>query len=515
MTLGILGDYGRPLTSHAASMEKLRAALGRLVDYERIIDEALWDQLATLGTDLLGHATGLLDALRSNTSAIRARAAEDAQLAQGWKEVLGELAQAATPEAETFREALLEAAQGAGGEEQVQALLSGGAPLFRIAARMQEEGTEGQAVFLSTHSATLSLQHRSVYLAAYHSARNMEVDPELEGELEASDADALGAVAGDLVSFTEAGLAGLHEDLVTAEPLEALRQRAVSILDEARPKAEQAGGLLGEVARRFIPEALSAPLRSSALALAEAASTLNLLVAYAAHIMGQSRGLASPSWLEEQQAAATSLPLPSQVPRGTVIAVADVPEMPAGDSVELQGIIETLEILDDPAPPKFSSFVTLRAFDGGATTRLRAHMFSLKANGLALGACCKVRGFVRTGAAWLGEGEVGLDIDRVSLTKLRKQSWVDDLTYRMRPSFTLFLDEMNLFNTPGSLVGSAAGLLAGGAACITAILVADDAAADYEEASAIHDIVARKNTMNLMRYLMCARQHEIGERATS
>jgi len=78
-------------------------------------------------------------------------------------------------------------------------------------------------------------------------------------------------------------------------------------------------------------------------------------------------------------------------------------------------------------------------------------MFSLESNGLRLGAACRVRGFVRREAVWLSDGETGLDIDRVSLTELRKRSWTDDLVYRMRPFATLFFDEMNMFYTPGEI----------------------------------------------------------------
>jgi len=47
--------------------------------------------------------------------------------------------------------------------------------------------------------------------------------------------------------------------------------------------------------------------------------------------------------------------------------------------------------------------------------------------------------------------ETGLDIDRVSLSKLRKESWLDDVAYRMRPFFRLYQDEMSLFHTPGGV----------------------------------------------------------------
>lgn len=67
MTLGIIGDYTRPLTSHVAAMAKLHAALESLAGYEKIVEGALWDELTGFATELSGHADGLLSAVRLNT----------------------------------------------------------------------------------------------------------------------------------------------------------------------------------------------------------------------------------------------------------------------------------------------------------------------------------------------------------------------------------------------------------------------------------------------------------------
>ena len=421
--------------------------------YEKIVEGALWDELTGFATELSGHADGLLSAVRLNTPALRSKVSDYEQLAEGWAAVFAELVGAESAEADAFRQALEQAAQDSGDPHRAQALLEGEAPVFRAGAHLLEEGVGGQAVFLDAFSAAVSLRHRVAYLAAYHRVRHLETGgPGLEGELESGDGKVLATAAEDLSDFTQAGLTGLHGDLVSEEvPLQSIRQRAALVLDEIGPKMGLAGELLGEVARRSVPDSLREEVFEASLALAEAASKVGVLIAYAAYVLGHSHGLDAQNWLAGERKVAVELPFPSHVPQGTVVAVAQVPEMTPGTLVELRGVVDGLEISDDPAPPKFSSFVTLSAFDGSASVRLRAHMFSLRANGLSVGASCKVRGFVRHGEGWLAEGEVGLDIDRVSLTQLKKQSWVDELTYRMRLYFTLYLDEMNLFNTPGSL----------------------------------------------------------------
>ena len=73
-------------------------------------------------------------------------------------------------------------------------------------------------------------------------------------------------------------------------------------------------------------------------------------------------------------------------------------------------------------------------------------MFSLINNGLTNGASAHLHGFLRKNEPWLTD--VGLEIDRLSLTTLRKNSWFDDVTHRMRRFYRLYIDEMNMFHTP-------------------------------------------------------------------
>ncbi|PRP96092.1 hypothetical protein [Enhygromyxa salina] len=173
------------------------------------------------------------------------------------------------------------------------------------------------------------------------------------------------------------------------------------------------------------------------VSLAEAGARLGLLVAYSTHFLAHAHSLGADSRLASETEVA-QLDAPSKVPTGMKVQIGELDDLDDGMLVEDQGRIENLSLDHDPKPPKFSTFVVLRAFDADASIRLRAHMFSLAKNGLVDGAGCKVRGFIRRKQPWLGEDEVGLDIDRVSLSKLRKTSWLDAVTYWMRPFFRLY-----------------------------------------------------------------------------
>jgi hypothetical protein len=166
--------------------------------------------------------------------------------------------------------------------------------------------------------------------------------------------------------------------------------------------------------------------------------------------VAHSQSLEADAWIAAERAAAKRV-LDSDIPTGPAVEIAQLGERPADELVEVQGRVVDLTVGHDPNPPKFSTFVKLKAFDGGGIVQARAHMFNLQKNGLREGALCKIRGFIRRGRPWLAESETGLDIDRVSLSKLRKTSWLDDLTYRMRPFYRLYQDEMSLFNTPGGV----------------------------------------------------------------
>lgn len=58
------------------------------------------------------------------------------------------------------------------------------------------------------------------------------------------------------------------------------------------------------------------------------------------------------------------------------------------------------------------------------------------------------------------------------------------------------------FGALGSLLG-VGGLIAGGSACVAALLAADDAAADYDYAVAMTEMASEKHSRTLMDELMC------------
>jgi hypothetical protein len=228
------------------------------------------------------------------------------------------------------------------------------------------------------------------------------------------------------------------------------RTLALSLLEAGRTRGLMIGQVLGSVSRHGIASEWLPELGPIVVRLSECGARLRLLVAYSAHVVANSHSLNADAWLAAERAAANRN-LASDIPTGAAVQIADLSEHSADDLVEVKGRIAGLTVGHDPVPPKFSTFVKFVSFDGGASVQVRAHMFNLQKNGLREGALCKIRGFIRRGQPWLAEDETGLDVDRVSLSKLRKTSWLDDLTYRMRPFYRLYQDEMSLFNTPGGV----------------------------------------------------------------
>jgi len=460
MALEIVTGMEGPLTTHEASFEALLATKDTLQRYGDIAQQSQWNELELLGTQLAGHAATLLDTIRSNTSAVGAEASRLAEEAKAWREALVQVGNDDSEGALQFRQALETAITNAADSPEeaqlrLEAFLSGQVPLTRQHEGLLESSRAAQRVFAAVYGAALSLHRRSAYLAAFHSARNLE--PEEELMLEAADVAVVLSLAEDLETYVETTLVALHDIVTGNTSATDVIPIATKILAQTRHHGQVAGNLQGQIARAGIPEELRAELGPAVVRLTEASTRLGLINAYSAHLLAQCESLSAQAFLEDEGKTA-ELPHPSLVPEGETASLDAVPGMAEGSLVEVEGSVESLVIEDDPAAPKFSSFLVLRSFESGETLRLRAHMFSLRANGLAVGACCKIRGFVRRDRLvrrdrrWLSEGETGLDIDRVSLTKRRKDSWVDEITYQMRPFFMLYLDEMNLFNTPGGML---------------------------------------------------------------
>lgn len=104
-----------------------------------------------------------------------------------------------------------------------------------------------------------------------------------------------------------------------------------------------------------------------------------------------------------------------------------------GDSPPLvvEGIVEALGIVADPAPPKFSTLMTLRRLDDRTRTVVRGHMLSLENDGVAVGSYVRLAGHDRGNPLW-ANGSPGFELDRFSLDELRESSWIHDIAWRLR-----------------------------------------------------------------------------------
>ncbi|PRP89975.1 hypothetical protein ENSA5_69160 [Enhygromyxa salina] len=449
-TMGFMMGYGEPLLGDQAAQELLRTTLEQLRQTDALPRE--WKQLQQVAAGLAGQAAAVLDLLRANTPAVQARVEQQAGDIDAWRSVLTDVASSDSEAAAEWREALLSAATERMGapkaEERVGALLAGDAPLLRVAEASLRVAASSQTAYVALYAAATATSFRLACLAAHLAAAAPDegdepsvVDEASAAEVASFTQEAAGFVDGAFSQF-HALFAGDSASIADARLL------ARSVLDQAGALGLSIGQVSGALSRQGVPPEIIGELGPTAVRLAEAGARLGLLVAYSAHVLGHADSLGAAPWLEQERKAA-KLDAPSKVPTGLKVQIGEIGEIDDDVLVEVQGRIESLSLDHDPKPPKFSSFVVLRAFDTETTIRLRAHMFSLARNGLVSGACCTIRGFVRRHKPWLEDGEAGLDIDRVSLSKLRKVSWLDEVTYRMRPFFRLYQDEMNLFNTPG------------------------------------------------------------------
>lgn len=177
---------------------------------------------------------------------------------------------------------------------------------------------------------------------------------------------------------------------------------------------------------------------------AEMLRRLELLQAYAAYCSIKLSAYDKEDWYRDETAVVKIAKPGSDIPQGTecrikLLSKADLSEY--SGLIMIEGEVEGLRIVQSEKTGKFSSIFSLVDAEDGAKIQVRAHMFSLRNNGLINGAYCRLNGRI-------DPADKVVDIDRVSLSELRRSSWYDDITYRMRPYSKLYPDEMNMFFTP-------------------------------------------------------------------
>lgn len=343
-------------------------------------------------------------------------------------------------------------------EERVQLLLQGEAKLPSLGAAHAKAHDQEQELLAQVYAtartnaanARMIVQVQRCAAATKAKAGTLE---EIELRPRTDDVAMATSFAEAAEELWQEGLREIFDALQEDAGVEALIQLSGTLHRRAHTLLDGCGRALGAF-WALLPEgpvsAEDLEHARTALRLAEAVCRLSTAHAYTGFAYASLHASDASRWYGHEAKRAASRSFPSIVPTGQSIEIAQLLDESAeldGTLVEVEGSIAALEVTDDPAPPKFSSFLRLVS-SAGAEVTLRAHMFNLRQNGIAAGCYCRVRGHVRHGASWAGEGApVALDIDRVALTELRKQSWLDDLTHRVKQIYPLFPDGMNLFHT--------------------------------------------------------------------
>ncbi|GGC08667.1 hypothetical protein [Cellulomonas carbonis] len=425
--------------------------------------EAFRGLLLARSWDLLhGHAAtlaGLAAALREHAEARAVLHAHHARYLTerdaGLTQVFAALAADGSPEATAIRDALLaqattELGDPAAAQALVDALLAGNHAVFDArdaerSATVAELDVVGaacvQTAALAARAAIDSALHKAYVVTTAQAA-----GPDQPADLQVvqDEADALRTLHDDAVG-------ALFAHLDTEDDRDAFADLAVALGSRIASRAPVAamvvGAYLGLLHQRPSPQGSLAEHRS-ALDVVELVERLHLVLAYTWTVQVGLLGPDAGRWYSNERRRTDTRTIASQVPEGQPVTAQELLDGTGaeGDMVTVEGVVDGLAIADDPAPPKFSTFCDVVDLATGTSVRVRAHMFSLLNNGLQDGAFTRLTGFVRRSAPW--EPTVGLDVDRVDLTDLARQSWYDDVTARLRHHSLLRPDGMSMFFTP-------------------------------------------------------------------
>jgi hypothetical protein len=459
-----------PLTGLAdiggTARDLLNEAAAAVQTYEALWDDADWSRLSAHTSHLRGIGAhidaDLVQRGRIAASAQQQLRAADAAARAAFKAI----GQSDGEVGEAMRETLLELFENDGSvdpQRDANRLFAGEDALFDRAkrfsslhndleealtaatVRMHALAMSGDFVALSQLTATAVVQN----IAQRRNAAGVADDHPLTPD--DGDRDLIVLLSAEVKKFVTEGQESLFKVLENDLGPEAFLDRANSISQQGMALPGYAARLLSGyliLARQNKDASQSVLDHQIALDLSEAIQRLMLLVVYARFAIANLAGRDANLWYGHEKRRLETRAFESKVPVGQDTPLETISGVDGGQLVQLQGFVEDLRIEDDPAPPKFSTFFMLRDAVAGTTLKIRAHQFSLAANGLAIGNYIRLNGFVRRDEPWLGSGETGIDIDRLALSELRRSSWLDDVTFRMRMFFSLYLDSMSLFHTP-------------------------------------------------------------------
>ncbi len=419
-----------------------------------------WHELHNQSAILAGVADKILRDIqsRSDLEEIGAKSLSDTD--SGMRRFFSALASDNSTEAtQTKNDLLAELTQQLGGDATaaqaaLDALLDSSAPLFNRRKMQKSSIADDQDLLVPTYaqlsaaanSATVEASIRLAYRktdqilpqATLEEGDNSLVNREID-KLQQMHDEVINRLYGLLTNDTEGSNSIGFLEACTAE-----QTRLAKILPVS---AMISGSYLALFQRTPAANEKSAQ-SSQAVNLFEKIERLRVLHAYTGMVRAEMATVDPGRWYSHEKNRVSSREALTNRPQGTPTTIAGLSNtsLPTGEFIAVKGEVQNLRIEDDPSPPKFSTFFDLVDIETGEKTQMRAHMFSLINNGLSNGAAAHIHGFLRKNEPWLTN--VGLDIDRLSLTTLNNNSWFDDITYRVRRYYRLYIDEMNMFFTP-------------------------------------------------------------------
>ncbi|WP_395344219.1 hypothetical protein PN836_005415 [Ningiella sp. W23] len=441
-------------------VELVESATLAMETYKGFLLARNWRLVQSQTIPLRGSAEQILNFIASKTHLYSCSVDYLSLRDSGLKNAFTDLSSDNSAQADTLRAAMLaELTASQGDETQAQAfldnLLAGEGALFesRKQAKSVIDSEQDILIPVQTSLATLALRAdiESSMNSAFKKTAALADAGQIDGEQGDDDSDILSAEIDQLSTLHDSSIQSLYDALVSkveADTFYKLCQSTEQDISKRLPISAMLVGSYLYLVEQNTPATDTSNEHVLALSLLDMINRLCVVHAYLCMVKAESNGVNANRWYSFEKRRVDDRQMDSEAPSGDPV---DVNTIKGGAQVEgafiqIQGYVDNLAIEDDPSPPKFSSFFDLKPSDTDESIRVRAHMFSLINNGLSDGAFVELSGFVRNAPAW--SASPGVDIDRVSLSELRKTSWYDDLVFRVRSNVLLYQDGMNMSFTP-------------------------------------------------------------------
>ncbi len=415
-----------------------------------------WEKLLNQSAVLSGLADKLLRDIQARSELEELGSDHLSERDSALRNMFSEIASNSSPTStQWLSELLAQLTQQNGGDtsaaqEVVDKLLDGSSGILHSRKRNKSLVARDEELLVSSYvqlssSANIASVEATIRLA-YNKTQNTTT-----ASIKLGDVSLIEGEISKLQGMLEGGLDQLYNSLKdSADSVDYLSECIAlqsSISKHLPVSAMIAGGCLALVKRTNSNSEKSAQY-GQILSLLELIQRLQVLHAYTGMVRAEMAGIDPGRWYSHEKRRVDNRQMASTQPKGVATEISGLSNAGLADGtfVSVRGLVQNLRVEDDPSPPKFSTFFDLLDIESGEKIQIRAHMFSLINNGLADNAYTNIHGFIRKNEPWVTD--IGVEIDRLSLTQLRRDSWYDDITYRVRKFYRLYIDEMNMFNTP-------------------------------------------------------------------